>query len=252
MNSTENKQPLVTAILRSYGRPRRTRRMLDDIFSQTFSNFELLFMGDGCSHFAHLTSSQWFKDWARDFRAKGNLVYWTNQNVSHNDWGAHITNAAIKISTGKYILFLDNDDHILPTHVQHYYNSIESRSHHVPRPDFAVNKMMIHNRGNQFMLNAELKQGSAGHGSLVVRTDFLQQQPPHQPVYGQDWLLIEQMMKNGHGVVGLTPYPTYIVMSRPGSPEEGMEDDEPEAIHIPSPVKGSFISAGLVENQPAK
>lgn len=220
-----SKHPLVTACLRSFGRPLRTRRMLECIAKQTFLDFELLFMGDGCPHFSELIKSTWFKDWEAGFKNGGHRVFHFNQAKPHNDWGAKVTNIAIRLATGNYFLFLDNDDMITPEHMDYYYRSIAMYEREPVPADFVYNKTMVHNAGNRWVMEPELKMGSVGHGSLIVRTEFLKQQPAHQPVYGQDWLLIEQMMKTGRGVKGNILFPTYVVMSTPNQPESGMEND---------------------------
>jgi len=224
MNNT--KQPLVTACLRSFGRPLRTKRMLECISAQTFINFELLFMGDGCQQFAELIKTEWFKRWTENFKLKGNRVYYFNQPNSSKDWGAKVTNIAIKIATGQYFVFLDNDDKILPEHIQFYYRSITGfeRSPDT-KADFVYNPTLVYNGGNTWIMEPQLKEGSVGHGSLIVNTEFLKKMPPHEAVYGQDWKLIENMARMGQGQKGAIAFPTYHVMSLPGKTEPGMEND---------------------------
>lgn len=223
-----SRTPLVSACLRSYGRPVRTKRMLECILNQNFSNFELLFMGDNCPVFSIITKSDWFKNWQEEFRKKGNQVYFFNALQSTpkvNDWGARITNIAIKMAVGKYFLFLDNDDIIHNEHILHYYNSIAYYERNMPKADFVYNKMLIYNAGNCWEMDAKLEFGSVGHGSIIVDTEFLKKMPPHEPVYGQDWILIQNMMASGHGEKGKLPFPTYKVMSNPNQAEPGMESD---------------------------
>lgn len=237
MNSAASpKQPLVTACLRSYGRPLRTRRMLECIFAQNFTNFEVLFMADGCPHFNAIVQQDWFKEAEQQFKIRGNRIYSFNAAAPGKDWGAKVTNTAIKMATGKYFIFLDNDDKILPEHVQYYYNSIAMYERGGAPVDFVYNKMMIFNGGHQWVMEPELKSGSVGHGSLIVCTEFLKTMPPHQPVYGQDWLLIQDMMKAGCGEKGNILFPTYYVMSNRNQPEPGMENDkgfDDEIKHMP-------------------
>ncbi len=219
------KPPLLSACLRSFGRPLRTRRMLDCIAKQTMTNWELLFMGDGCNVFKQITQSQYFKDFNAEMRSKGNSIYFFNAINNHADWGAYITNMAIKLATGKNFLFLDNDDQIRPEHFQFYTNSIEGIRHFDKPVDFVYNKTAVHNGGNPWVMDPELKEGSVGHGSLIVNTKFLQQMPKHENKYGQDWTLIQHMMKDGIAAKGTTPFPTYHVMSLPNMPEPGFEND---------------------------
>lgn len=242
------KHPLVTACLRAYGRPIRTRRMLECIFNQNFSGFELLYMSDGCPHYDSIIRSDWFKKGEQKLKLNGNRIYSFNAASPGNDWGAKVTNMAIKMAMGKHFVFLDNDDTILPEHLQYYYSSISI--HERRGIDFVYNKMMIWNAGNKWVMEPKLEYGSVGHGSLIIRTEFLKTMAiAHQPVYGQDWLLIQDMIKaGGRSEKGNILFPTYYVMSNRNQPEPGMEndkgfDDEPghmPVMDLPGPVSSVY------------
>lgn len=214
--------PHVSVILRSYGRPLRTKRMLDCIMQQTMINFELIFMGDACPAFKDLTSSQWFDNWCSEFRRKRNQVFWMNNAVGGRDFGAKITNQAIQVIVrGTYTMFLDNDDMIKPEHVQFYYDSIKKTS-----GDFVYNRVLVNGPEGLWERHLELKRGCVGHAEIIVKTEFLKKMPPHEKVYGQDWLLIGNMMKVGTSGRGITPFPTYCVMSNHNYQEPGFENDK--------------------------
>lgn len=222
--------PAVTVCLRVFGRPARTRRILNCLAEQTMTNFELLAIGDRCPQFQDLIRSDWFDDWRRKFKIRGNHLFFMNCSNPHMqpDWGAYVTNVGIKIARGPYFMFLDNDDIILPQHVKYYHHSIHNMAAAIPPPDFVYNNVMVCTgglNGNKQVRESHLAHGHVGHGELIVRTDFLRRMPPHQPVYGQDWRLIQEMMVRGRGIKGHEPEPTYYVMSTPGAPEQGMEND---------------------------
>lgn len=215
----------VTAILRSYGRPLRTKRMLDCLNNQVFNGFELLFMGDGCPHFSALVKSDWFKEWKQSFEAKKNKVHYFNQASPHNDWGAHVLYIGAKIAIGKYLLILDNDDMILPEHIDFYYHSIERLQNQTPAPDFVYNPTIVWNGGNKWVRQPELRHGGIGHQELIIKTEFFKKMPKEPATYEQDWWMVQEMLQNGHGAKGNTPFPTHQIMSIKDKPEPGFEND---------------------------
>lgn len=229
---SENRQEyFVTACLRILGRPLRTHRMLECISSQTRNGVEVLLMGDGCPHFAEMIRTGFFKTWKQNYEARGNRVTCINQFAPGDDWGASVTNIGIAIATGRFFLFLDNDDVIQANHFQDYYQSIarfdgDGRGN----IDFVYNRTFVLNGGTgaEWVMDPKLEHGMVGHGSLIVRTAFLKKMPPHEKMYGQDWKLITDMLAAGaKAEKGVTlGEPTYRVMSIPGKSEPGFENDK--------------------------
>lgn len=215
--------PHVSLILRSYGRPLRTKRMLDCIMAQTMTNFELVFMGDACPAFKELTRSDWFSEWCTDFNRKGNRVFWMNNVIGGRDYGAKVTNQAIRVIVrGAYTMFADNDDVIKPEHVEFYYKTIRKT-----QLEFVYNPVLVSGPDGPWQRHLELKRGCVGHAELIVKTEFLKKMPPHEKVYGQDWLLVENMMaRTALYQKGDTPFPTYVVMSSHNYQEPGFENDK--------------------------
>jgi hypothetical protein len=213
--------PFITIILRSYGRPVRTKRMLDCIQAQTLNNFELIFMGDACPVVQDIIKSSWFEQWRAEFKRKGNHLFYMNNAIGGRDWGAKVTNQAIKIARGHYTCFADNDDIIKPEHLEFYYKGILHA-----KTDFVYCPVVINGPDGFWQRLLALRSGCVGHAEIVVKTEFLKQMPPHQPVYGQDWLLIEEMMKRGTYAEVDPAFPTYCVMSTDKYQEPGMEEDK--------------------------
>jgi hypothetical protein len=213
----------VTVCYRIKGRPQRTRRMFECLGAQTFEGFELLAIGDNCPEYQKLLRSSWFDSWKNDFYRRKNYLFAMNCIREHMpDWGAKVTNIAIKIARGKYFMFIDNDDKILPCHVEHYYKSIAGTGY-----DFVANPTEVCvDPDNPWIRHPQWRYGGVGHGELIVNTKFLRQMQSHQPVYGQDWKLIEEMLQKGKGGIGQPPFPTYIVMSNPNKIETGYENDK--------------------------
>lgn len=214
--------PLITIVLRSYGRPFRTQRMLECLNKQTINNIELIFFGDECKTFDAIVKSDWFDNWKADFKRKGNELFFMNNAIGGRDWGAKITNQAIQIARGHYFCFADNDDMLKPEHMEYYYKSIIRE-----KADFVYNPVLVNGPDGMWRRVLDLHPGAVGHSELVIKTEFLKKMPKHQPVYGQDWILVENMMSaTDKYLKGDPAFPTYCIMSTEKYPEPGMENDK--------------------------
>lgn len=213
-------QPDITICLPCYGRPYRTKRLFDCLIAQTKRNIELLIIGDSCANIMQLGYTFYFHELIKKFEKNGSKVIKHNLNTNSNSIGATPVNYGILIATGKYFCWANNDDIVKPEHADFYFNSIAKTD-----CDFVYNQSMVNSAEGYALRDPHLSFGQVGHSELVVRTEFLKQMPPHEPVYGQDWKLIEHMMKTGKHQKGKTPFPTYYVASTPRWQEAGFEND---------------------------
>jgi glycosyltransferase involved in cell wall biosynthesis len=86
-------------------------KCLTSILSQTFKNFEVLVVDDG--------SKDSTNDIIKGFVIKDKRIKLINQNNS----GVSVArNTGIKKANGKYILFIDSDDYVLPTYLENLNN----------------------------------------------------------------------------------------------------------------------------------
>ncbi len=189
----------------------------------------MILIGDACPVFKELIETRWFKHWGRDFKKAGNHLFCINLATNRGGHGAGAVNFAIKIARGRYFCWANNDDMLMPEHIQFYYYSISKYEEFPPgtgsfcRPDFVYNPTLINSDDGFDIRYPELKFGSCGHSELVVNTKFLRQMPDHEPIYGQDWKLIENMQRAGRGIKGDILFPTYMVMSTPRYQEQGID-----------------------------
>ena len=92
-------KPQVSIIITYYKKKDFIKRTLKSIFSQTYKNFEVIVADDG--------SSKETKELAYSYKNKLKI-----NHVWHADEGfraAKIRNEAVKISSGKYLVFIDGD-----------------------------------------------------------------------------------------------------------------------------------------------
>ena len=99
--------PLVSVVMATYNRTNVIERAIDSILNQTYDNFELLIVDDGCTD----GTSQILEKYA----AKDKRIVLLRQN---NQGLAAARNAAVDKAQGKYIAFMDDDDVSLPNRLE--------------------------------------------------------------------------------------------------------------------------------------
>lgn len=217
-------KPVVTIVMPCFGRPMRTVRMLNCLADQTMKNFELVMIGDNCPDFRDLILSSWFQEWRREFLSKGRHLFYMNLKTRRGGHGAGAVNTAIRVACGKYICWANNDDMLYPEHIEYYHRSIACFNAKEMQVDFVYNNSLVNGESGFEVREPVLKFGSCGHSELIVATDFLRKMPAHQPVYGQDWKLIQDMISaGGRSRKGDVPFPTYMVMSTPRYQEKDID-----------------------------
>ncbi len=107
-------QPLVSIILPVYNAQSHLERCIGSILAQTYRDLELIILNDG-SKDQSLPVCEAFR--ARDSRIL--LVDKDNSGVSDT------RNLGLKLAGGKYIQFVDSDDHIAPDYTQHLVTAAE-------------------------------------------------------------------------------------------------------------------------------
>lgn len=191
-----------------WGRPVRTQRAIENILSQDMIGWEALVIGDGCPSFQNMIDSGWLDKAKQEATSKGNsLIY---DNPPHTGGcGYAITNSNILRAQGEYLLFMGNDDAILPTHFSHYYSYIKESN-----LDYMWFNTFLHPI-NQIR-NSKLAPSEIGHSELICRTSMAKKAPPHENKYGHDWDFFRFFMEHGKGAKATSPDTTYHVMSIPG------------------------------------
>jgi hypothetical protein len=180
-----------------YQRPQRTRRAISCILSQTLGDWEAFITGDHCPCFGT------YGDLLSDPRIRS-----SNTEKNYSGYGFFQHNLAIVRATGEYFVFMGNDDKIAPDHLEFYLSEIEgSDLDFVWFDDYTLGQYH----------STSLMYCSAGHSNIVVRTAFLKQMPPHDPIQYTDWNLIHAMMQKGKYRKALRNHATYYIMTNPAN-----------------------------------
>jgi glycosyltransferase involved in cell wall biosynthesis len=196
----------ITVVVPCFGRPERTKRVVQNILSQTITDWEAFFIGDNCPDFQHLIDSGYFADASKQSRENGNVLIASNLPNHYGGYGYEARNRAKSLANGEYICFVDNDDFIMKNHFENYYTAIKGTEN-----DFMYFDSFIEPLNKT--RTSSVKFGEIGHAELVIKTEFYKRMPPQTPEYGHDWKLIENMVEAGakfEKAVGKLP--TYVVM----------------------------------------
>ena len=112
----QNKEPLISIIVNCFNGERYLNECLDSILSQSYKNYEVIFWDNQSTDKSKLI----FLD-VKDIRFK---YFWDNEHVTL--YGAR--NKALKVTTGKYIAFLDVDDMWYPDKLEKQVKVMEKNS----------------------------------------------------------------------------------------------------------------------------
>jgi len=105
----------VSIIIRTCGRPNVLKHALDSIRNQSYSNIETIVVEDGSNK-----SESYIKDNYNDL----NIFYFY---VKEKSGRCRTGNIGLEKSSGDYINFLDDDDILLPNHIEMLVDEIEKK-----------------------------------------------------------------------------------------------------------------------------
>lgn len=101
--------PLVSVVIPTYKRNDTLLRAIDSVYSQTYKNLEVIVVDDN-AEFPEIREAN-----------EKNLIKYPNVVLIKNEknlGGGLSRNAGIKVASGEYIAFLDDDDEYLPEKIE--------------------------------------------------------------------------------------------------------------------------------------
>lgn len=206
----------VSLIVPCYQRPQRTIRAIDSILAQDMDAWEAFIVGDGCPFIQQLidedTDVFMYKNSASRF---GSKIHFINNYPNMGGWGYHARNQAIDLCTGDYVMFLDNDDCILPNHFSNYYGGIKDTDNDFMYYDVWLNPIENRSGVQGRIREAKLIEGNIGHAELIIKSSVIRSMPRETPNYHHDWELVKNMIDAGcksQKGVHMYPYPTYVMV----------------------------------------
>jgi len=152
---------LITCIIPTYNRASLLSDAIESVIKQTYNNWELIIIDDGCTDNT--------PDIVRNYRDKDKRIrYFKNPNKGGNS----ARNYGIKKAKGNYIAFLDDDDISLPKRFETQLYTIDHTS-----AEFIVSGYEVRDRKSNKLINSyvnELKAKGAGFPSRwLVSRDLL-------------------------------------------------------------------------------
>lgn len=218
--SNNKKEYRVSVSMSCCGRPQRTIRAVKSILNQSMDNYEILIFIDLLKDLNYWDELS--KDLEMVMLTQCNPLCPRNIQVGMflgdtGEYGYKAKNLHKQKASGKYFVFLDNDDVVLPNHLENYLSQIEGTD-----LDFAYYDTFVEPTNS--IRSADLKHGCIGHSELIIRTDFLRQMPDYNGEYGHDWELVQNMVKAGAKYKrAVTDQRTYIIKSVEGNREQGID-----------------------------
>lgn len=199
----------ISIVIPCYGRPERTRRIINNVLNQTINKWEAFIIGDGCPFFQKMIDSGEVDNFITQAKKNGNILHCFNLDKNYGGCGYHITNYATKNAIGKYFVFAGNDDILYDNHFEHYLSEIENTD-----LDLVYYKTFV--GPDNSIRNPILQRNYIGHSELIIKTELLRNFE-HTSKYGHDWELIDYLIKQGvkHKKAESNNY-TYIVTHLPG------------------------------------
>lgn len=99
--------PLVSIITSTYKKYDELKNAINSVINQTYDNWEMLICSDGYDNITEITVNNY----------NNNKIKYFSLNRS-NDYGSSQKNYLIKISNGKYLIYLDDDNIIYPNYLE--------------------------------------------------------------------------------------------------------------------------------------
>lgn len=197
----------LSVIIPCFGRPQRTRRILNCLSEQTMMDFEAFIIGDGCPDFQQLIDSVEYKQWKVAMEEVGATINSFNLEKNYGGHGYFIRNYGIQNATTPYILFVDNDDTISPYHLEHYLSEIENTDYTLVYYNTFVAPINT-------IRSPELRPAGIGHSEIIITTKAARSVPPQTSEYGHDWNFIKSVIDlNLPTKKAVSTLHTYTVMS---------------------------------------
>lgn len=154
--------PLVTVRIATYSRGREILRTIDSVLAQTYTNLEVLIVGDACDDVTAQAVTGVQDPRVRFLNLPTRGLYPQERVHRWRVAGAHPMNTALALASGAWIAPCDDDDIFTPTHVEHLLEHAISH-----RLELAWSRAAMREEGRWFLTGPEFAHGEISHGSVL-------------------------------------------------------------------------------------
>lgn len=180
-------------------REEKLRRAFNSVLNQTFQNWELIIISDGCEKSTTIMN-QFFKG-NPDPRVKGYQI------ERRGAFTGYPRNAGIQMATGEWICYLDSDDMFGENHLRIIHDNI-------PREPWGFFNDMIYHSGEKVFKErpCDLRLYHCGTSNIIHRRDIGVEWERESRYGYDDWMFIRKLNAHPHKEM---PTPEYCVCHIP-------------------------------------
>lgn len=193
----------VSIVIPTFKRPEMLERALKSIFSQTYSNIEVIIVDDN-------GTNRDYDSFYKEIISKYNIKYVRNEK---NMGAALSRNRGIEVATGRYISFLDDDDTYCVEKIEKQVQLIENSTLsnvgfvycQMTRFDETLTKRIDttknYYRGNSRPFKNNMLSCIAGTPTILVKAELIKSIGGFRNIKsGQDWCLVLDLLNTGCNV----------------------------------------------------
>lgn len=198
---SEFSNPLVSVIIATYRQAKSLYNAVSSVCTQTYTNIEIVIVDDNAD-------AEWNKKvmhTIRNFLDDKRVVYIKNRK---NEGSAETRNIGIKVSKGKYITFLDDDDIYLPRKIENQVGYMEKDN-----ADYSITDLMLYKENGKLveirkrsfitevdkksLLNYHLKYHLTGTDTIMFKKTYLEKINYFDKIdVGDEFYLMLKAVKN--------------------------------------------------------
>ena len=156
-------------------RDKKIIRAIDSVLNQTYKDIELIIIADGCEKTVNIVKNSYLYN----EKVKGYKI------AKQQKWSGVPRNTGIQQATGEWILYLDVDDYLKPTHVEKIMSQVREGDKWVWFDDMVVNR-----EGKVRKRPCILSLGKCGTSNIAHRKIALWDE---KGTYAHDWRFIKNL-----------------------------------------------------------